>query len=203
MDASSNSFERHRPWFIKRLFDGRAGVRAVFSGHIHRNGLFAVYQGGKHRGALADQYLIQALPPSAVAGAASPRPSTKPLPALENTHGVRYSTGPLYVNTTSAGPSSRSNRTVRPCWLGPLSGATRSPGVSGISGTWSSGVVRAVSPTGRRRGGGHARGRGMGHCRRPLGRTSLCAAQSLETCALLVSARPAVTAASDRSLPST
>jgi hypothetical protein len=104
MDASYNSFERHRPWFIKRLFDGRAGVRAVFSGHIHRNGLFAVYTGGKHRGALADQYLLQALPPSAVAGAQSPRPSTKPLPSYENTRGIRLPTGPLYVNTTSGGP---------------------------------------------------------------------------------------------------
>jgi hypothetical protein len=108
MDACYNSFERHRPWFIKRLFDGRAGVRAVFSGHIHRNGLFAVYQGGKHRGALADQYLIQALPPSAVAGAQSPRPSTKPLPSSENTRGIRLPTGPLYVNTTSGGPRGNS-----------------------------------------------------------------------------------------------
>jgi hypothetical protein len=108
MDASYNSFERHRPWFIKRLFDGRAGVRAVFSGHIHRNGLFAVYTGGKHRGALAGQYLIQALPPSAVAGASSPHPSARPLPSFENTHGVRYPTGPLYVNTTSAGPRGNS-----------------------------------------------------------------------------------------------
>jgi 3',5'-cyclic AMP phosphodiesterase CpdA len=108
MDASYNSFERHRPWFIKRLFDGHAGVRAVFSGHIHRNGLFAVYTGGKHRGALAGQYLIQALPPSAIAGAAHPRPSIAPLPAPENAHGVRHPTGPLYVNTTSAGPRGNS-----------------------------------------------------------------------------------------------
>ena len=41
------------------------------------------------------------------------------------------------------------------------------------------------------------------HRRVPLGRTSLVAAQSDDTCTLLVSARPAVTAASARSAAST
>jgi hypothetical protein len=43
MDASYNTFERHRPWFIKRIADPRSGVRLVLSGHVHRSGLYVVF----------------------------------------------------------------------------------------------------------------------------------------------------------------
>ncbi len=102
MDASYGSFEKRRADFIKRVADPRKGVRLVLSGHIHRNGLFAVYVGDKARGALAGQWLVHATIPDAVAAVKPPLVSKKPAERANNV--LRYASGPLYVNTTSAGP---------------------------------------------------------------------------------------------------
>jgi subtilisin family serine protease/peptidoglycan hydrolase-like protein with peptidoglycan-binding domain/3',5'-cyclic AMP phosphodiesterase CpdA len=103
MDANWNSFERHRPWFIKTLADPRVGVRLVLSGHIHRDGLFATYIAGKERGsALAGERLIQFLSEAAVSGVRAPAAAKIPVERTGNT--VRYPTGALYVNTTCGGP---------------------------------------------------------------------------------------------------
>jgi 3',5'-cyclic AMP phosphodiesterase CpdA len=103
MDANYNSFEQHRTWFINEVSKPEKGVRLVLAGHIHRNGLFATYIAGKHRGsALAGQRFIHPVAPAAAAGVKAPRVSNTP--HERTSAGVAYPTGPLYVNTTSAGP---------------------------------------------------------------------------------------------------
>ena len=102
MDANYGSFERHRPWFIKRVGDQRFGVRLVLSGHIHRNGLFTAYVAGKHRGDLAGQMLIQSVIEQAASGARPPAVAKSPVERADGK--VKFAPGPLYINTTSAGP---------------------------------------------------------------------------------------------------
>lgn len=95
MEADYGSFARERAWFIKQVADPKRGVRAILSGHIHRNGLYAVHVAGKERGAvLTGEMLVRQVVPPAVIGA-------KP-PAIVRTPDAFI--GPLYVNTTSAGP---------------------------------------------------------------------------------------------------
>ncbi|HEX8907542.1 MAG TPA: metallophosphoesterase, partial [Longimicrobiaceae bacterium] len=100
--ADYNSFESSRDWFIRQVAESRAGVRLVLSGHIHRNGLFVVYTPGADtliKGkAVAGQLLVRGLTPGAVRGAPPPAVAIVP-------EGRR---GPLYVNTTSAGPRGNS-----------------------------------------------------------------------------------------------
>lgn len=81
-------------WFIEAV-TGRPDVRAVFSGHIHRNGLYVVYRAsGRDGPAVAGELMVRGLLEAQVAGAKAPRVSNLP-------HGA---SGPLFVNTTSAGP---------------------------------------------------------------------------------------------------
>lgn len=95
VEADYGSFTQGREWFIRTVGAPRSGVRAVFSGHIHRNGLYVVHAGGKERGALLEnELLVRQVVEPAVRGAAPPAVSRTP-------EGGR---GPLYVNTTSAGP---------------------------------------------------------------------------------------------------
>jgi hypothetical protein len=95
MDTDYGSFVEDRDWFIKQVADPRRGVRAVFSGHIHRNGLYAVHVAGSDRGPLlAGERLVRQVVEPAVRGA---RP-----PAIVRTPDAFA--GPLYVNTTSGGP---------------------------------------------------------------------------------------------------
>jgi hypothetical protein len=106
MDASYNSFERRRPWFITRVSDTRFGVRLVLSGHIHRSGLFAVYRAGKGRSSeLSGKWLVQAVTERLVAGVHPPAVTRSP---VERDNVLKYAPGPLYVNTTSAGPRGHS-----------------------------------------------------------------------------------------------
>jgi hypothetical protein len=103
MDTDYNSFVEWRDWFIKQVADPKHGVRAVFSGHIHRNGLYAAYTAPAARGPLlAGEMLVRGVVEPAVRGA---RP-----PAIVRTPDAF--TGPLYVNTTSGGP--RGNNMSRP-----------------------------------------------------------------------------------------
>jgi len=107
MDASYGSFESRRADFIKMVANAGKGIRLVLSGHIHRNGLFSVYVGDKSRGALAGQWLIQAEIPQSVANIRPPMTSKRP--TEQTPSGLRYPSGPLYVNTTSAGPRGNIN----------------------------------------------------------------------------------------------
>jgi len=94
--ADYGSFSKERAWFIKRLADPKSGVRAIFSGHIHRDGLFAVHTPTeKESGPLLNgRMLVKSL-----LSPASPSDRVR-IVGLEN-FGYRY---PLYINTTSAGP---------------------------------------------------------------------------------------------------
>jgi hypothetical protein len=98
MDASYNSFERARPWFITEVAKPNSGVRLVLSGHIHRKGLFVVYKATEASGAgVAGELLIKLVFEKEVLGVRAPLGArvkigneSAPVPAL-------------YVNTTSLG----------------------------------------------------------------------------------------------------
>jgi hypothetical protein len=95
MDTDYGSFMKAREWFIKQVADPKSGVRAVFSGHIHRNDLLAVRVGEKKDGALLEgEWLVHRVVEPAVVGAKPPAVGRSP-------YDFR---GPLYVNTTSGGP---------------------------------------------------------------------------------------------------
>jgi hypothetical protein len=104
ISAEHGSFAKNRDWFIQKVADPRRGVRLVVSGHIHRNGLLAIgagkmeFQRSRNLPAIVQNVRVvrgvthanaRGLPPPAVATA----PET----------GATY-LGPLYLNTTSAGP---------------------------------------------------------------------------------------------------
>lgn len=98
-EADYGSLVKNRPWFIKQLAMRNSGVRLVFSGHIHRNGLYVVYEPGKEQGrAVAGQMLIRGVIEPAVAGV------KPPLVTKDKAITAEGNPGPLYVNTTSAGP---------------------------------------------------------------------------------------------------
>jgi hypothetical protein len=97
--ADYNSFEQGRDWFIKRIAPAGAGVRAVLSGHIHRDGLFVAHLAGKDKGSLlAGQLLLQNV-------GRVESTTARPLVIHSPMNGQQ---GPLYVNTTSAGPRGNS-----------------------------------------------------------------------------------------------
>jgi predicted MPP superfamily phosphohydrolase len=104
MDASYNSFDRHRPWFIKRVADPRFGVRLVLSGHIHRRGLFIVFPAlAENAGpTVAGELLIRSVREMDTQGVRAPAGAkvTVPKPGEQ----VGPPPGPLYVNSTSVGP---------------------------------------------------------------------------------------------------
>ncbi len=95
MDADYGSFVKEREWFIRTVADPKHAVRAVLSGHIHRNGLYVVHRPGREVGRLlAGEWLVRHVVEAAVRGARPPAVSRTP-------EGTR---GPLYINTTCAGP---------------------------------------------------------------------------------------------------
>ncbi len=91
MVADYGSITKNRTRIIKAMARSDSGVRLVLAGHIHRNGLFVVHKSG--RGS-KQKLLVRGVTPAQVRGAAPPAVST-------TTQGKH---GPLYVNTTSAGP---------------------------------------------------------------------------------------------------
>ena len=98
--ADYGSISQNREWLIKELRNDDARIRLVLSGHIHRNGLFVVElrQGDPQHNVLAGKMLIKMITPSTAAGANPP--------SVSHSSGGEH--GPLYVNTTSAGPRGHS-----------------------------------------------------------------------------------------------
>jgi hypothetical protein len=94
MDCDYGSFTNEKKWFINATGNPRSGVRAVFAGHIHRKGLYVVQIQGKQTGVMAGERRVFGVIESAVRNA---RP-----PAVARVRVARR--GPLYINTTSAGP---------------------------------------------------------------------------------------------------
>lgn len=106
MAASYGSLGKRRDWLIQSLADPQAGVRLVLSGHIHRNNLFVVHKGSFRSGGYFDRsgfftpatqnerLFIRGVAPAAVRKARPPAVTLTP----------EGHSGPLYVNTTSAGP---------------------------------------------------------------------------------------------------
>lgn len=94
--ADYGSFESKRDWFIENVGDGKSNVRVVLSGHIHRNGAYVVHLVGSETGpTLAGERIVYRVKTSDASNALYPAVSRTP-------QGKR---GPLYVNTTSAGPN--------------------------------------------------------------------------------------------------
>jgi len=93
--ADYGSFERLRSEFLGKVSQRGAGVRLIFSGHIHRNGLYVAYVPEAGAGAaVAGKMLIKARQEEFARGARPPAVTWSP-------DGKQ---GPLFVNTTSAGP---------------------------------------------------------------------------------------------------
>lgn len=91
--ASYGSFLRHRSWFIENLARQQNSIRLVFSGHIHRKACLVLrpvtLSIPKKGWSLPEKYKVfkvSSIPPA-------------PLPLAAG-----RALGPLYVNTTSAGP---------------------------------------------------------------------------------------------------
>jgi hypothetical protein len=95
-EADYGSLQRNRDWLIKELRNDDAHVRLVLSGHIHRSGLFVVYEpsGDQQQSVVAGQMMMKMVYPQQAVGASPP--------AVANQPGADH--GPLYVNSTSAGP---------------------------------------------------------------------------------------------------
>jgi hypothetical protein len=103
MDASYNTFERHRPWFIKRIADPRFGVRLVLSGHVHRRGLYVVFPAPENFGpTVAGELLMRSVQEAHTRGVRAPAASLLPVPRPGGQVGSPL--GPLYVVSTSVGP---------------------------------------------------------------------------------------------------
>src|SRR5262249_17674607 len=79
-----------REWFIKRIAAAGAGIRAVLSGHIHRQGLFVVFPGKISLSGWSERF------------GTIPVLRVRRMP--EEHAGKAVVSGPLYVNTTSTGP---------------------------------------------------------------------------------------------------
>jgi hypothetical protein len=98
------SFDSARDWFIRKVTDTSSRVRLVFSGHIHRNGLFVVHVPGARAGpAVAGRMLVQGQTVELVRGVRPPAVTISP----------EGKNGPLFVNTTSAGPRGNSYPALR------------------------------------------------------------------------------------------
>jgi len=102
MDASYNSFEKNRPWFIKRVAEPRSGVRLVLSGHIHRKGLFVVYKAAGIGATVDGEMLIKSVFGSEVLGVRAPAGARTQVQNIAK--GLGPAPGPLYVIGTSVGP---------------------------------------------------------------------------------------------------
>jgi hypothetical protein len=94
--ADYGSFENKRDWFIENVGDGTSNIRVILSGHIHRSGAYVVHVMGNESGPmLSGERIVYRVKTSAASNA--------PFPAVSRTpQGKR---GPLYVNTTCAGPN--------------------------------------------------------------------------------------------------
>jgi hypothetical protein len=96
MTADYGSFESKRDWFIEKVGDEKSNVRVVLSGHIHRNGAYVVHLVGNETGpTLAGERIVYRVKAADASNVIYPAVSRTP-------QGKR---GPLYVNTTSAGPN--------------------------------------------------------------------------------------------------
>ena len=96
MTADYGSFQNERTSFIEKAGDGQSNIRVVLSGHIHRNGAYVVHQLGNEKGpTLAGERIVYRVTTGDASGAIYPAVARAP-------HGKR---GPLYINTTSAGPN--------------------------------------------------------------------------------------------------
>jgi hypothetical protein len=102
--ADYGSFESWRDDFLKLITARGSGVRLVFSGHIHRNGLYIVHvpavttnlvQAGNMHLRGVTESLVRGARPPAVAVISEGR------------------NGPLFVNTTSAGPRGNSHPALK------------------------------------------------------------------------------------------
>ena len=96
--ADYNSFSKDRDWFIKKMTDSKSGVRAIFSGHIHRDGLYVVHittDKEKIAPTLVGKMLVKSLLPPIQS------PANQGRSIGLKTFPYKY---PLYINTTSAGP---------------------------------------------------------------------------------------------------
>jgi V8-like Glu-specific endopeptidase len=94
--ADYGSFENQRDWFIEKVGDGKSNVRVILSGHIHRYGAYVVHLVGNEMGpTLAGERLVYRVKTPDASNAAYPAVSRTP----------QGKCGPLYVNTTSAGPN--------------------------------------------------------------------------------------------------
>jgi V8-like Glu-specific endopeptidase len=94
--ADYGSFESKRDWFIENVGDGKSNVRLILSGHIHRNGAYVVHLVGNETGpTLAGERIVYRVKTSDA--------SNVTYPAVSRT--LQGKRGPLYVNTTSAGPN--------------------------------------------------------------------------------------------------
>jgi hypothetical protein len=94
--ADYGSIQQSREWLIRELAKDKANVRLVLSGHIHRNGLFVVFipTDPSYPSDVVGRVFARRVLPDTVRGASPPAVTSTP----EGGH------GPLYVNTTSAGP---------------------------------------------------------------------------------------------------
>jgi hypothetical protein len=97
VEAAYGSFNQARDWFIQRVADPAAGIRLVMSGHIHRNGLLVVRTPRVEPKA----WIIRGVNYDRARNAPPPRVGSSEPDA--NGQAISYF-GPLYVNTTSAGP---------------------------------------------------------------------------------------------------
>jgi hypothetical protein len=99
VEADYNSFERLRPDFLKKVRGAK--VRFVFSGHIHRSGLYSIDIPAARAGnGVAGKLLIKAQNEQ-------PGGRSRVLPPAVGTV-PNVTIGPLFVNTTSAGPRGHS-----------------------------------------------------------------------------------------------
>jgi 3',5'-cyclic AMP phosphodiesterase CpdA len=90
--ADYGSIDNHRNWFIKKLYEKDSGVTAVLSGHIHRNGIYQVYQHDSSDKLLDGQLLVKSYYPMSKTD-------------FQNKY---YTNKPVFINTTSAGPRGNS-----------------------------------------------------------------------------------------------
>jgi calcineurin-like phosphoesterase family protein len=99
VEADYGSFVAEREFFFKQVLADKSHIRLVFSGHIHRAGLFVVNVAKEGGAAVAGHMRVWGITDNLVRGARSPAVSAAP----------RGAHGPLFVNTTSLGPKGHSH----------------------------------------------------------------------------------------------
>jgi hypothetical protein len=105
MDAEYGSFRSARSAFIKDLAKPTAGVQVVFSGHIHRDDLLAVYVPSEPgKGNLKGQYLVKSVRGTYPVKPGKEHPPLNYPGVAVDPRRLKDGRAPLYLNTTSAGP---------------------------------------------------------------------------------------------------